>query len=119
MNINIAIGGGRKLLREGLSLLLDKHPNLRVIAESADVSSLPKLVRTLPVDVVVLNDSSGAGVSGEEVRAIRRAKETARIVVLALNPPVQWVQSILASGATGCLTKECAATELVSAILSA
>src|SRR5436305_1410974 len=114
--INIAVAGGRKLLREGLSLLLDRQSDLKVIAESADLSAVPKLVRALPVNVAVLNDSVGMGVSAEQVRAVLRANDAVHVVVLAMNPPVQWVRNILDAGATACLTKECEGAELVSAI---
>jgi len=114
--INIAVAGGRKLLREGLSLLLDQQPDLKVIAESADVSTVPKLVRALPVHVAVLNDSVGTNVAAEQVRAVLRANDAVHVVVLAMNPPVQWVRNVLDAGATACLTKECEGAELVSAI---
>lgn len=106
-------------MREGLSLLLDQQADLKVIAESADVSAVPKLVRALPVHVAVLNDSVGTGVSAEQVRAVLRANNAVHVVVLAMNPPVQWVRNILDAGATACLTKECEGAELASAIRAA
>ena len=38
MKINVVIAGGRKLLREGLSLLLEKQADLRIVAEAEEIS---------------------------------------------------------------------------------
>src|SRR3954465_4979177 len=114
--IHIVLAGGRKLLREGLTLLLEKHGDLKVIAEGEDASTAVKLARTLPCDVLVLSESAIATIGIEQIAAIRRAQPELGIVVSALNPPVQWVRNVVNAGVTACLTKECAAAELVAAI---
>jgi DNA-binding NarL/FixJ family response regulator len=117
--IHIVLAGGRRILREGLILLLEKHPDLTVVAEAEDASSAAKLVRTIPADVVILGESALATIGTEQIATVRRAKRDIKIVVTALNPPVQWVRGMIDAGASACVTKECTTDELVTAIRSA
>ena len=55
MKVNVLLAEGRKLVREGLCLVLERHAGIHVVGEAADVPSAAKLVRALPVHVVVLN----------------------------------------------------------------
>src|SRR5687768_10103008 len=70
----------------------------------------------LPVHVVVLNFSAPGTGGADLVRSILKANSAVRILILAHSPSVNWVRGMLEAGAAGCLTKECAADELVAAI---
>jgi DNA-binding NarL/FixJ family response regulator len=118
---NVLLAEGRKLVREGLRALLERHDGMQVIGESADAASAVKLVRALPVDVIVLNcmpptTTDGPQVVRSLVRAGRANERPLAVVVLTLNPPPSFVRELIDAGATGCLTKDAAADELVSAI---
>ena len=118
MKINVLLADGRKLVREGLSLLLERHEGIHVIGEASDTPSAAKLVRALPVHVVVLNLISPVLGAAEGVRSLVRAAKNrpTRVLVLTMNPDAAFVRSLLEAGASGCLTKEAAAEELVEAI---
>jgi chemotaxis response regulator CheB len=55
MRINVLLVDGRKLFREGLSPLLEKHADLKVVGEADDAAAAPKLVKALAPHVVILN----------------------------------------------------------------
>jgi DNA-binding NarL/FixJ family response regulator len=116
MKINILLADGRKLFREGLSLLLEKHEDLRVIGEAEDGRDVCKLVRALSAHVVILNLTPPLSGGTDLIRSILRADPDVRVIVLTLTPAVHAVRELLEAGAVGCLTKECAGAELVSAI---
>lgn len=116
MKIKVVIADGRKLFREGLCLLLEKHDDVRVVGEADDARSAAKLVQAMGAHVVVLNClSTGAG-GADVVRSLLEAHSKVRIIILALSPSVEWVREIMEAGAAGCLTRESASAELVSAI---
>jgi len=119
MELKLALGGGRKILREGLALMLEKQEGFNVIAESEEVSALTKLVKALPVDAAVLIESSVAPITVEQVASIIRAKRDLRVVILAFNPETQWLRNILDLGVVACLSRECSGEELISALRSA
>ncbi len=119
MEWKLALGGGRKILREGLALMLEKHEGFKVIAESEEVSALPKIVKALPVDAAVLIASSVAPVTVQQITSILRASPDLKVVILALNPEPQWLRSILDLRVVACLNKDCSGDELIAALRSA
>src|SRR5687768_566808 len=121
MTSNVLLAEGRKLVREGVRALLERHDGMQVIGEASDAAAAVKLVRALPVDVVVLNcmpptTTDGPQVVRSLIRAAQGLERPLAVIVLTLNPPAVFVRELIDAGATGCLTKEAAAEELVSAI---
>src|SRR4051812_27004347 len=118
MKINVLLADGRKLVREALGLLLERHDGIGVIGEAADAQAAVKLVKALPVHVVVLNLTSPTLGGADSVRSLVRARKErpAHVVALTLNPDAAFVRGLLEAGASGCLTKDAAAVELVQAI---
>ncbi|HWE00826.1 MAG TPA: response regulator transcription factor [Tepidisphaeraceae bacterium] len=116
MKINILLADGRKLFREGLSLLLEQHDDFHVVGEAEAADDVPRLLQAIQVDVVVLNAHSPARLEPARVRSIRRARNGVRLIVLAASPPMELVQDLLDAGVSGCLTKECAGAELATAV---
>src|SRR5436305_497721 len=107
--IQVVLVDGRKILREGQAVLLEKHADIKVLGEADAASAAPKLVRALMPNVVVLNVSTGTADAGEKVRAIVSAgRGKVRVVIAAVHPDATFVKQMLQAGAAGCLTKECA-----------
>lgn len=63
--IHVLLVDGRRILREGQAVLLEKHADIKVLGEADDASAAPKLVRALSPNVVVLNVSTGMADAGE------------------------------------------------------
>jgi DNA-binding NarL/FixJ family response regulator len=116
VKINILLADGRKLLREALGLLLEKHDDLRVVGEAEEGHDVLRLVKALTVQVVILNPTPTSHGIPDLVRSIIKARPGVRVIVLTFNPAVEFVQDILDAGALGCLTRECAGAELVAAV---
>ena len=117
--VNLLIVSGRKLLREGLTLLLKEHADLRVVGEADELERGLKLLEPLAVKAVVLNLSSPTQIGADLVRQLVAASAGVRVIVLASNPNQQCLRAVLDAGAAACLTKECSSEELVRAIRSA
>lgn len=119
MDFRIVAGGGRKILREGLALLLEKQDGYKLIGEAEDVGAVAKLVKALPADAAVLIESSTAPILVEQVSAILRASRELRIIILAINPELRWLRAVLDLGIAACLNKDCSGEELVAALRAA
>ena len=116
--LKVLLVEGRKLLREGVVALLERHDHIKVVGEAEDGRSAAKLIRALDVDVVVLNVTPPQTSTVDLISAIAKEHSTVRIVVLTMDPSSQFLRELLSAGAHGCLTRQSSATELVDAIRS-
>jgi len=114
--IQVLLVEGRKLLREGLCALLERHDDIKVVGEVDDGHAVTKLVRALSVDVVVLNVIPLQVGGIDLVHALTKSCPDVRIVALTMDPTPHLLRDLLNVGVHGCLTKQSSATELVEAI---
>ena len=116
MKVNVVLVDGRKLFREGLSALLEKHADLRVVGEADDAAAAPKLVKALAPQVVILNVTLSTRAVTDAIKSIATARSGTRVIVLTFQADAGFVREVLQAGASACLTKESASSELVTAI---
>jgi DNA-binding NarL/FixJ family response regulator len=114
--IDILIAGGRKLFREGLCALLERRAGVHVAGEAEAEHDVPRLLKALPADVVILNLPSHQTAAPDLIRTIHKARNGVRVIILTIAPSIEFVHELLDAGAAACLTKECATTELLAAL---
>ncbi len=114
--IKILIADDHVLFREGLKQILGKHRELRVIDEAGSGNEAMQKILHSSCDVVIL-DISMPGRSGLDILAeIRKVKPDLPVLIVSMHPEDQYAVRVLRAGASGYLTKESAAAELISAI---
>ena len=113
---NVLLVESRKLLREGLCALLERHDDIKIVGEVEDARPVPRLIPTLNVDVVVLNVIPPQVGGVDLVSSLTRDHPDVRVVVLTMDPSPQLLRELVNVGVHGCLTKQSSATELVEAI---
>ena len=114
--IRVILADDHQILREGLKQLLLAAGDLDVVGEAADGNEVLQRVRTLGCDVLLL-DMSMPGRSGVElIRQVKSEKPKLRILVLSMHEEHQYAVRAIRAGASGYLTKESAAAQLVAAL---
>jgi DNA-binding NarL/FixJ family response regulator len=114
--IRVVIADDHQILREGLKQLLLAAGDLDVAGEAGDGHEVLERVRTLAFDVLLL-DMSMPGKSGVElIKQVKAEKPKLRILVLSMHEEHQYAVRAIRAGASGYLTKESAAAQLVAAI---
>lgn len=114
--IRVVIADDHQILREGLKQLLLAAGDLDVVGEAGDGHEVLERVRTLGFDVLLL-DMSMPGKSGVElIKQVKAEKPRLRILVLSMHEEHQYAVRAIRAGASGYLTKESAAAQLVAAI---
>ena len=104
------------MVREALSEVLRKVPDIDVVGEAGDAKEGLKLVLTLKPDVLVL-DFRLPDLNGIEVAArVRDSGINIKIVALSAFADKRFVTAMLRAGASAYVTKSAAGTELVRAI---
>jgi len=114
--IRVVIADDHQILREGLKQLLAAASDFEVVGEARDGFEALKLVRENDFDVLLL-DLSMPGRSGMElIRQVKGEKPKLRVLVLSMHAEHQYAVRAVKAGASGYLTKDSAATQLVAAI---
>ena len=115
ISIRVVVADDHTLVRSGLRVLLERTPDIRVVAEAGDGREALALVARLRPDVVLM-DVTMAGLNGLEatVRTVR-AHRGVRVLVLSMHKTEEYVVHALQAGAAGYLLKD-AAAELERAI---
>jgi len=114
--IRVLIADDHTLVRDGLRHILESAHGFEVTGEAADSAGALTLVRTHDAEVILL-DLSMPGRSGlDMIKQIKDEKPALRILVLTMHAEEQYAVRAFKSGASGYLTKESAAAELVAAV---
>lgn len=104
-NIRVLIADDHVLVREGLSRLLEKEPDIECIALAQDGEEAVKLAKKLVPDIVIL-DVSMPKMSGiQAVREIKKACPTTAVLVLSAYKYDHYVVACAKAGAQGYLLK--------------
>jgi DNA-binding NarL/FixJ family response regulator len=102
------------LVSIGLSVMIDEGSNLDLVAKDVPVGEMHAAIAEHSPSVVLLNLDMLRG--PEDVLALHRAFPDTGIVVMATRPTAGECAQLLAFGATGCLSKETEARDVVTAV---
>src|SRR5947208_7925360 len=115
-DISVVITDDHAIVREGLRLIIDEQPEMRVVAEAGDVAGARRHAGEHKPDVLLL-DINLNGESGlDAIPALRAEAPATAIVVLTMQNDAAYARMALEAGAVGYVVKEAAGHELVRAI---
>ncbi len=116
MSIKILLADDHRITRQGLRSLLEKEPDMEVVAEAEEGRTTVRLACELLPDVVVM-DVSMPDLNGmEATRQILAELPNVKVIALSMHSDNLFVSEMLKSGASGYLLKDCAFEELARAI---
>ena len=114
--IRVLLADDHGLVREGLRGILAKGEDIEIAAEAANGDEVLALVRKQEFDLALL-DLSMPGLSGIAlIKRLKVEKPKLRILVLSMHGEAQYAARALKAGASGYLTKDSAAAQLLGAI---
>ena len=115
---NILVCDDHPVVREGLREILTSTEQVDTVGEACDACELFDAVRGQRWDAVVL-DIGLPGLSGlDALRQLKQERPRLPVLVLSVYPADQFAIRVLRAGASGYLTKDIAAQELVKAVLA-
>jgi len=114
--IRIVIADDHEIVRAGLKQIISDDEDMEVLGESNNGENLIELVKKNDYDVVLL-DLKMSGISGIDViKHIKIIKPDLPIIVLSMHAEDQYAVRTIKAGASGYLTKETAAENLITAV---
>jgi len=112
----VVIVDDHPLFRERLCQLINNEPDLKVSGEAETAESAVQLVRTAPPDLAIV-DITLKGSSGLELtKTLRALSISLPILVLSMHDESLYAERALRAGATGYITKNQAADEVLVAV---
>jgi len=116
MSTRILLVDDHAILRQGLRHLLEKEPDMKVIAEAGDGQTGVRMVQEHSPDVVLM-DIAMPGINGIEATSqILAAAPSTKVIGLSMYADKQYVTGMLQAGASGYVPKDCDFEELVQGI---
>ena len=114
--IQILIIDDQALVRTGLRHILDQSSEIIKVTEVSSGEAALSSCRTSRPDVILLSINL-PGLTGFEItRKLKRSHPGARIIVLAVHAKPPYPTRLMDAGASGYLTRDCEADELIQAI---
>ena len=112
--IRLVLVDGQMLFREGLRALIDREPDLEVVAEAASVQALEQI--DIEPDVVVTSLALADAPRDVAIKRIRHHFARTAIVALTDRDDVATIQHVLAAGADGYVLKSATTTDFLTGV---
>ena len=119
MDTKVLLADDHAILREGIRMVLEAQPGITVVGEAEDGRQALEMVESLQPDVVVMDIAMPNMNGAEATRQIKRRFPRTRVVILTMHENQQYLMQIVNAGATACVLKRSAGTELVTAVKAA
>ncbi|RBB32235.1 DNA-binding response regulator [Burkholderia reimsis] len=114
--IRTLIADDHAIVRSGIHQVLATTADIQVVAEAAQGAEVLEMLRSLPVNVVLL-DMTMPGLSGIDlIRRVREEHPALPMLILSVHNDPQTVSRALRAGATGYVTKDSDPDVLLAAI---
>jgi len=115
--LRVLIADDHRLFAEALEAILADDERIEVVGRASDGSEAVELARTLEPDVVLMDVSMPVLDGFEATREIRAAGEGVRVLMLTGSNSRDDVDRSREVGASGYITKDRIASELIAAIV--
>jgi DNA-binding NarL/FixJ family response regulator len=114
--IRILLADDHNVVRDGLRLLLERHPGFEVVAEAEDGRQAVGLAQEHNPDVAVI-DIAMPGLNGiEATRCIVESCDRTAVIILSMHCDESYVLRALRAGARCYLLKDSVKADLIAAI---
>jgi two-component system response regulator NreC len=112
----VVLADDHGVVRQGLKLIVEAQPGMRVVAEAGDVEETLRMTRAHRPRVLVLDMNMPGGDSLEKIPELLSSSPETSIVILTMQDEPALAQATLRAGASGYVVKDAAGDELVQAI---
>jgi len=111
----VLLADDHQMVRHGLRLVLDRQPDLEVVAEAGDGAEAVQLAEEVRPDLAVLDVAMPRMTGLQAAAEISRGRPETKILVLSMHDNEQYLFEALKAGASGYVLKSAADRDLVEA----
>jgi DNA-binding NarL/FixJ family response regulator len=114
--IRVLLADDHTVLRDGLRSMIDRQPDMTVVAEASDARAAVTSCEQTDADVAVLDLAMPEGGGIAAIGRLRERSARARAIVLTMHDDAAHLRAALDAGAAGFVAKRSAGTDLLDAI---
>lgn len=116
--IRLLLVDDHDIVRTGIAHIIAKERGIEIVGEAGNGEEAIRLAKQLKPDVVLMDVNMPRLGGVEATQRIRKALPNTRVIILTVHAEAPFPTRLLDAGASGYLTKGCAAGELCDAIRS-
>lgn len=117
--IKVLLVDDHAVVRMGLKMLLDHHPEMEVVGEASEGNEGIQKARELKPNVVVMDLSMPHGKDGLSATSeLKKQMPEIAILILTMHDDEEYLFRAIQAGASGCILKSAPHEELIQAINS-
>ncbi|MFP3979988.1 MAG: response regulator [Desulfobacterales bacterium] len=116
MKIQIMLVDNQVVVRQGISALLDREPDMEVASESADSSEALEKIRQKKPDIVLIEPTIPGFNGPDGVTRFKAASPNSELLILTTEKNKKQVRESLQAGAKGYVLKTAPFSEILTAI---
>lgn len=114
--VRVLVADDHAVLRAGLRMLINAHPEMEVVGEAANTGEVVEKVRALNPDVVTLDLTMPGRSSIKTIEELRQEHPRTQVLVLTMHDDPAYLRAVMAAGAAGYVVKTAADAQLLNAI---
>lgn len=114
--IGVLIADDHGIVRSGLAMLIDRQPDMRVVAEAEDGIAAVELALAERPDVAVLDVTMPGRTGTQAARQLHAHAPDLRVLMLSMHEDERYFFDALDAGALGYVPKRAADAQLIDAI---
>jgi DNA-binding NarL/FixJ family response regulator len=114
--IRVLAADDHPIVLEGLTRLITKHDDMRLVGQATNGADLLELMRDTLVDVVLLDISMPGPGFTTVIQTLRKERPRLPVLVLSGQPASLYAVRVLRAGAMGYVSKDSLSEELATAI---
>ena len=114
--IKVVLADDHMIVRDGLRSLLERQPDMEVVAEADNGRTALKHVKKLSPDVVIMDIGMRELNGIDATRQIVKMSPGVKVLALSMYSDKRFIKGMLKAGASGYMLKDSAFKELIDAI---
>ena len=114
--ISVFIADDHRMMREGLSLLLNGQPDIKIVGEAFKKEIIQESIQNLKPDILLLDTALMQSREVRSIAALNKLSTATKIIMISSQNRDACVHRALNDGARGFIVKQAASSEVVNAI---
>lgn len=114
--ITVLIADDHKMFRQGLRMLFEMEPDIKIVGEARDGLEVQEMARAYEPDIILMDINMPGADGVEATRQILKEKPEISVIVLTMFREDEHVFQAIRAGAKGYVLKDADSLEVVKAI---